>query len=214
MKLAGLLTGYLAKLNNESEAVCQTPQQYFKEYSRLIKISDLNALNAAFFKSEEAYLKDIVESMGTTDVTTFSYRLSGVNASPVALRADLLINPVVDTEGELYLYGGSALKKTCNDLKEDKITGGFSLCYNNIYNIVAPKISGKLTSDNVVAIRSLYNKAADYAVSSSVKSVVFMPIKVENPLIRSQVQKIALDTLLFRKDLNFIKKVFISGDSK
>ena len=214
MKLAGLLIGYLAKLNNESVPACEDEGQYFSEYLRLREKSDLNLFNAAFFKSEEAYLKDIVMSREITDVTSFTYRLSGVNASPVSLAADLLINPVVDTVGDLYIYGGSALKKICTNLNEDAITGGFALSYKNIYNISAPKISQKLTSDNIAAIRALYNKAADYAVNNSVKSVVFMPIKVNNPILYKQVQKIAIDTLLFRKDLNFIKKVFISADVK
>ncbi|MBO5725784.1 MAG: macro domain-containing protein [Clostridia bacterium] len=214
MKLAGLIIGYLAKLNNEPIKQCQTDEQYFEEYQRLIKKSDLNKLNAAFFKSEDAYLKDIVESRGVTDITSFSYRLSSVNTSPTSLSAELLINPVIDTEDDIYTFGGSALKKACTNLSEDTVTGGFALQYGSIYNMVAPKISQKLTSDNIAAIRALYNKAADYAADNCVKSVVFMPIKVANPLLYKQVQKIAIDTLLFRKDLNFIKKVFVTGEDK
>lgn len=118
---------------------------------------------------------------------------------------------MIDTDDDIYVYGGSALKKTCTNLSEDTVTGGFALQYGSIYNMVAPKITQKLTSDNIAAIRALYNKAADYAADNCVKSVVFMPIKVANPLLYKQVQKIAVDTILFRKDMNFIKKVFISG---
>lgn len=211
MKLAGLLIGYLAKLNNEKAVQCSTPEQCFDEYLRLVTKTDLKLLNAAYFKSEENYLSELIEAREVSDVMSFSNRLSSVNTSPVNLKAELLVNPVVDTEGELYIYGGSRFRLASRGLTKDTVLSGYPLKYEHIYNAVAPKILNKLTSADVSAIRTLYNKAADYAVENSIKSVVFMPIKVENKLLAAQVQKIAVDTILFRKDMNFIKKVFISG---
>lgn len=211
MKLAGFLIGYLAKLNNEKAAQCTTPEQCFEEYLRLVTKTDPKQLNAAYFKSEEGYLAELVDAREITDVATLSNRLSSVNTSPVNLKAELLVNPVVDTEGELYIYGGSRFRIASHSVTKDTVLSGYPLKYEHIYNAVAPKIFNKLTSADVSAIRTLYNRAADYAVQNSITSVVFMPIKVENKLLAAQVQKIAVDTILFRKDMNFIKKVFISG---
>lgn len=211
MKLAGLLIGYLAKLNNEKAAQCSTPEQCFGEYLRLVTKTDPKLLNAAYFKSEENYLSELIEAREVSDVMSFSNRLSSVNTSPVNLKAELLVNPVVDTEGELYIYGGSRFRIASHSVTKDTILSGYPLKYEHIYNAVAPKILNKLTSADVSAIRTLYNKAADYAVEKSIKSVVFMPIKVENKLLAAQVQKIAVDTILFRKDMNFIKKVFVTN---
>lgn len=211
MKLAGLLIGYLAKLNNEKAAQCATPEQCFDEYLRLVTKTDLKLLNAAYFKSEENYLSELIEAREVSDVTSFSNRLSSVNTSPVNLKAELLVNPVVDTEGELYIYCGSRFRLASRGLTKDTVLSGYPLKYEYIYNAVAPKIFNKLTSADVSAIRTLYNKAADYAVENSIKSVVFMPIKVENKFLAAQVQKIAVDTILFRKDMNFIKKVFVTN---
>jgi len=211
LKLAGLLIGYLAKLNNEKAVQCGTPEQCFDEYLRLVTKTDPKLLNAAYFKSEENYLSELIEAREISDVMSFSNRLSSVNTSPVNLKAELLVNPVVDTEGELYIYGGSRFRIASHSVTKDTVLSGYPLKYEYIYNAVAPKILNKLTSADVSAIRTLYNKAADYAVEKSIKSVVFMPIKVENKLLAAQVQKIAVDTILFRKDMNFIKKVFVTN---
>lgn len=118
MDVSEFVLNYLIKESGADVSVPLDEFDRFQLYGELIKTVDMKNAGNTYLHSEEIYLRSHLLKNDIITVADIPQNITAMAVNQALCRADALLNNITASDSEVFLYGGTALKKQCAENKD------------------------------------------------------------------------------------------------